>query len=225
MDGGRLTGYLLGSPKSSPVWGPNLWVEAAGKAVEEAETMRDLYAVAAARWVEEGRTAQYVVVPATTRIWSTRGSGSGSASSTRMRSTRCLRATAGTGRADHTACTRDDIDVLAELDLALPEHQGQSPVFSAGELPTLEEARADWEEDIDDVEYANFVAEHDGRVIGSAVGCALEKSSAHSGLARPDNAGFLGYAAVLPEARGLGAGRASVRRWSGGRRRPGTTEW
>jgi GNAT superfamily N-acetyltransferase len=45
-------------------------------------------------------------------------------------------------------------------------------------------------------------------VIGSAVGCSLEKSSAHNGLARPDNAGFLGFAAVFPEARGLGAGRA-----------------
>jgi GNAT superfamily N-acetyltransferase len=90
-------------------------------------------------------------------------------------------------------------------------------VFSAGELPTLEEALADWEESIDDQDYATFVAEYDGRVIGSSVGCSLEKSSAHSGLARPDNAGFLGFAAVLPDARGHGAGRAlgeAVLQWS-----------
>ena len=30
----------------------------------------------------------------------------------------------------------------------------------------------------------------------------------HTGLARPDDAGFLGFAAVFPDARGAGAGRA-----------------
>jgi GNAT superfamily N-acetyltransferase len=73
---------------------------------------------------------------------------------------------------------------------------------------TLEEAIADWEESFDDEGFAYLVAEHAGRVIGVAVGCALEKSPGHTGLARPDHAGFLGFAAVLPEARGLGAGRA-----------------
>ncbi|HEU4947125.1 MAG TPA: GNAT family N-acetyltransferase, partial [Kribbella sp.] len=87
----------------------------------------------------------------------------------------------------------------------------------AGEVPTLEEARADWEESIDDKDYATFVAEYDGQVIGSAIGCSLEKSSSHVGLARPDNAGFLGFAAVLPQFRGHGAGRAlgeTVLQWS-----------
>jgi GNAT superfamily N-acetyltransferase len=107
--------------------------------------------------------------------------------------------------------------VLAELDVVLPQHQGMSPVFSSAEVPTLEEALADWEESFDDPAYATFVAEHNDQVIGSAVGCSLDKSSAHNGLARPDNAGFLGFAAVLPSARGLGAGRAlgeAVLQWS-----------
>src|SRR5262249_32495614 len=30
---GLLVGYLLGAPKASPVWGPNVWVEAAGQAL------------------------------------------------------------------------------------------------------------------------------------------------------------------------------------------------
>ena len=54
-------------------------------------------------------------------------------------------------------------------------------------------------------------------MVGAAIGCSLEKSSAHSGLSRPDNAGFLGFAAVLPESRGHGAGRAlgeTVLQWS-----------
>ncbi|WP_203590025.1 GNAT family N-acetyltransferase [Streptomyces sp. SID13031] len=103
---------------------------------------------------------------------------------------------------------RGDVPVLAELELALPQHQGLAPVFSAGEMPTLEEALADWEESIDDRDYATFVAERNEKVIGLSIGCSIEKSSAHSGLAQPDNAGFLAYAAVFPEARGLGAGRA-----------------
>jgi GNAT superfamily N-acetyltransferase len=92
-----------------------------------------------------------------------------------------------------------------------------SPVFSSGELPTLEEALADWEESIDDQDFATFVAEYNGQVIGSSVGCSLDKSSSHNGLAKPDNAGFLGFAAVLPPARGLGGGRAlgeAVLQWS-----------
>jgi GNAT superfamily N-acetyltransferase len=112
---------------------------------------------------------------------------------------------------------KGDIRVLAELELVLPQHQGLAPTFSAGELPTLEEALTDWEESIDDQDYATFVAERNGKVIGSAIGCSVEKSSAHSGLARPDNAGLFAYAAVFPEARGAGAGRAlgeAVLNWS-----------
>ena len=67
---------------------------------------------------------------------------------------------------------------------------------------------AEWEDDFDDPDFATFVAERDGVVVGSAVGCSIEKSGANNGLIRPDSAGFLGFAAVLSEHRGLGAGRA-----------------
>ena len=62
-----------------------------------------------------------------------------------------------------------------------------------------------------------FVAEHEGRVVGTAIGCALTVSPGHTAMMRPRSAGFLGFAAVLPEARGLGAGRAlaeTVMTWS-----------
>ena len=218
IDGTEMTGYLLAAPKRSTVWGPNIWVEAAGQAVREPETLRDLYGAAAAHWVGEGRKAHYALVPsddaALIDAWFRLGFGSQHA--------HAIRPVPGAPLPSYPGLTvrragRDDIDVLAELDLVLPQHQGQSPVFSAGEVPTLEEARADWEESIDDKDYATFVAEYDGRVIGCAVGCSLEKSSAHSGLARPDNAGFLGFAAVQPDARGRGAGRAlgeAVLQWS-----------
>jgi GNAT superfamily N-acetyltransferase len=107
--------------------------------------------------------------------------------------------------------------VLARLDLELPQHQGLAPTFSAGEVLTYEAMLKEWEEDFDDARCANFVAEHQGQVIGSAVGCPLEMSSTHEALASPDNAGFLGFAAVFAAARGMGAGRAlndAVMEWS-----------
>lgn len=206
---GEMVGFLLGAPKPSEVWGPNVWVEAAGQAAVEAETIRDLYAVAATRWVDEGRTAHYVLVPATEAelvgAWFRLGFG--------HQHTHGLRAVpvdaaAPAGRVTVRRATRDDIPVLARLDVELPLHQGRAPTFSAGSLPTIEQASADWEADIDRPEYAAFVAEVDGTVVGSAVATAVEQSGGHTGPARPDNAALLGFAAVFPEARGSGAGRA-----------------
>src|SRR3954468_6244605 len=39
---GRPVGYLLAAPRDEDVWGPNMWVEGAGHAVEEPEDLRDL---------------------------------------------------------------------------------------------------------------------------------------------------------------------------------------
>src|SRR5262245_8382817 len=54
--GGEAVGFLFGSRRDPEIWGENRWVDYAGQAVEEAEDIRDLYAAAAARWVEEGAT-------------------------------------------------------------------------------------------------------------------------------------------------------------------------
>ncbi|MEV4713843.1 GNAT family N-acetyltransferase [Micromonospora sp. NPDC049374] len=206
---GVAVGFVLGAPKPSPLWGPNIWVEATGLAVTDPEVMRDLYALAASRWVDEGRTAHYVVVPAhdaeLVRAWFRLGFGQQHAHAIRPAA---RPASVTPGGLSVRRATRADIPALAQLDLELPLHQGQSPTFSAGPTGTLEEAVAEWTADIDNPAYATFVAEADGQVIGSAVGCALEKSSAHLSLARPEHAGFLGFAAVLPPARGAGAGRA-----------------
>jgi GNAT superfamily N-acetyltransferase len=208
LRGDQVVGFLIGAPKASPVWGPNVWVEAAGQAVVDPETMRDLYAVAAARWVAEGRTAHYVIVPAPdaalVRAWFRLGFGQQHAHGLREVPTQ----PPGPAKVTIRRAARPDIPLLAQLELELPLHQGRAPTFSAGVVPILEESIQQWQDDIDSPEYATFVAEHDDEVIGSAVGCALEKSNSHASLARPDNAGFLGFAAVLPHARGLGAGRA-----------------
>jgi len=209
---GRVVGFLLGAPKPDPVWGPNLWVESAGQALEpgeERETMRDLYAFAATRWREEGRTAHYVVTPATDRglldAWWRLGFGQQQAHAVRGLPEQPPRVQ---GPLVVRPASREDIPALARLEVELPRHQGRAPTFSSGELGSVEESTAEWEEDFDDPRFTTFVAERSGLVIGSAVACALELSSSNSGLIRPERAGFLGFAAVLPEHRGVGAGRA-----------------
>ncbi|MEO8329961.1 MAG: GNAT family N-acetyltransferase, partial [Candidatus Nanopelagicales bacterium] len=197
-----------GAPKSTSTWGPNVWVEAAGLAVTDAELMRQVYAVAAQRWFDEGMTSHFVLVPSwdlpLLDAWYRLGFGQQHAHAIQpARAADVLVPQVVVRRAD-----RDDIDQLAPLDLVLPQHQGRSPVFSGSDLPTLEEAEAEWQESIADHDFANFVAEVDGAVVGAAIGCSLEKSNSNLSLAKPEQAGFLGFAAVLADARGRGVGRA-----------------
>jgi GNAT superfamily N-acetyltransferase len=217
LSGARLVGHLLGAPKPGANWGPNVWVEAAGHAADEAETLRDLYGFAAERWVAEGRTAHFALTPAhdaaLVDAWSRVGFGK-----QHIHAIREATQPGGGAQVKVRRAARDDIPALAALEVVLDQHQTASPVFaSVVGFPTVEESKAEWDADFDDLDYAVFVAEHDGAVVGSAVGCSIEKSNAHTGLARPDSAGFLGFAAVYPEHRGLGMGRAlgeAVISWS-----------
>jgi GNAT superfamily N-acetyltransferase len=231
--GGVVVGYLIGAPKDASTWGPNVWVESAGHAVDESETretLRDLYGLAAECWVDAGRTAHYAVVPShdleLQEAWSRVGFGQQHLHAALPAVTRPA------PPPEHVVvrrAMRSDIAALAALEIALPAHQGRSPVFSAGRRPTLEESVAEWEDDFDDPAYTTFVAERDGVVVGSAVGCSVEQSGSNTGLIRPDRAGFLGFAAVFPHARGMGVGRAlgeAVLWWSSGAGYPAVvTDW
>jgi GNAT superfamily N-acetyltransferase len=216
---GRAIGYLLGAPKPGTVWGTNVWVETAGQATSEPEVMRDLYALAATRWVDEGRTAQYVLAPASDAglldAWYRLAFGQQQAHALRPLATEPFPPPA---KVTVRRARRADISALARLEVELPRHQGLAPTFSAGTVSTYEENLAEWESDFDNPTFTPFVAEVDGEVVGSAVGCAIEVSNSNAGLIRPDRAGFLAFAAVFPAARGLGAGRAlgeAVITWAG----------
>jgi GNAT superfamily N-acetyltransferase len=205
LDSGRVVGYLLGSPRMGGAWGPGLWIDGAGYAVDEPEIVRDLYAVAAQRWVDEGRTAHYAVVPADALDpWYRLGFGQQQVHGVRESTVEPLSHNGFTLRGPRP----EDLDALAALEAVIPAHQARAPVFSARKPPAPEDARDEWTELLADPAYATFVAERDGEVVGSAVGCPATESSHHSGLAGPAGAAYLVFAAVVPRVRGLGVGGA-----------------
>jgi ribosomal protein S18 acetylase RimI-like enzyme len=209
--GGRVVGYLIGVAKADATWGPNVWVEAAGHAAEDPDVVRLLYATAAAQWVGEGRNNHHVLVPASDAglvdAWFRLDFGLQHLHAAREAPPASFGVVPRTELTIRVATPRD-IEPLVELERVLPLHLAGSPVFSRLPVSPREEIVAELESDLVDPKYSFLVAERQGRVIGTAIGCSLEVSTGATGLNRPPNAGYLAYAAVLPEARGLGAGRA-----------------
>jgi GNAT superfamily N-acetyltransferase len=206
LRGPRVVGYLLGVPRSEEIWGPNIWVEGPGHAVETADDLRDLYGASAARWFEEERVRHYALVPESvtglTEAWSRLTFGQQHAFGIRE-----VPEASWPNGVRHA--TVGDVDALVQLDPLLQDHQRQSPVFS-GKFPTEteDELRAEILEDIAKDDVAELVAERDGRVVGSFQIVPVEVSSVHAGVARPDRAALLGWAATRPDVRGSGAGLA-----------------
>jgi GNAT superfamily N-acetyltransferase len=211
LHGGRLVGYLVGAPDDEEHWGgPNAWVAAAGHAVEEAEVARDLYALAAERWVEEGRSRHYVAVPAADSAlvgaWSRLCFGCQHAHG--IREVRPEPWPDGVRRAEPR-----DVDALLELAPLISRYHAGAPVFSANRRQEdLEAIRAVIEQDVAAEEVGALVAESGGRVVGTfevvPVELAGDAVHAHGGLVRPERTCFLAFAATAPEARGSGIGLA-----------------
>jgi GNAT superfamily N-acetyltransferase len=196
--GGEVVGYLLAVPHQARYFGECAWVHPHGWA---GDRLPELYAEAAAVWKEQGRLGHYVLAPATqVEPWFHLGFGVQHVHAAMPATSRPV---PGWVR----RATRDDIPVLARLDTVLDETVRASPVFSVLPETTYEESLADWEEGFDD-EHVVFVADPDGQVLGCSIGVDVSKSSSNKGLIVPERAGFLGFAAVLPEGRGRGLGRA-----------------
>ena len=204
---GRVVAYLVGTRKADDFWGRNVWVELAGHAAEDAEVVRDLYAEAARRWVDEGRTRHYAIVPASDAelvdAWFRLGFGQQQAFGIRE-----LPEDVAWPEGVREAETRD-VEALVRLSPVLPDHQAGSPVFSGRPFDEDEDSlRREIEEDIESPAVGCLVAELNGRLVGSFSVYPLEVSSMHTGLARPDAMSFLGWAATEPGVRGSGAGLA-----------------
>jgi ribosomal protein S18 acetylase RimI-like enzyme len=209
--GGKLAGYVLGTPKDEGVWGRNIWVDQAGHAADDSELVRDLYAAAASRWHDEGRDRQYALVPASegglVDAWFRLSFGAQHAAGIQEAPSTTSGAPQGVVARNAVA---DDVEAVVPLDSELGRHQELSPVFGGMPQPNDDESREEFLKDVDDPEVGLLVAEVDGRVVSLVVMVPIEKSSMHTGLARPEGAAFLGYAATLPEARGSGAGVAAT---------------
>jgi GNAT superfamily N-acetyltransferase len=207
---GRPAGYVIFTPKTDATWGPNAWAEDAGNA-GETEAIREAYAALAGDLVDAGIRGHWALVPASDAEliegWFSMSFGVQHAYAFRAPVGADFQPSIGDGLTIRHP-ERSDIPVMAELDLVLPRHTTGAPVFSTLPVPTQEEAEADLEEDFDNPKYSIWLAEHDGRVIGTLVGVNLEASSSWCPTMRPKSAGFLGYAATLPSGRGLGASRA-----------------
>lgn len=197
--------YVLGRSLDRALWGPNVWVEAAGHAASDPELLRDVWAAAATGWVAQGLKAHYALVPATAPAlvdsWFHLGFGAQQAHAIVDVPERAW--PAGVREA-----TEEDIEALVEIGPLLSRHQAQSPVFSTVPEQTPDEVRADVVDDFATEGVANLVYEADGRIVGNFFLCPVTLSSAHAGLARPPGASFLGFAIVDREARGTGAGVA-----------------
>ena len=203
---GRVVGYLLGVRHDDARWGPNVWIDPPGYAVEQPEDVRDLYRAAAARWFDEGRTRHYAITPAfdtaALEAWHRLSFGHQAAMA-------ILQIPDAAWPENVRLAKEGDIDELMELSPAISDYQAEAPVFGVG-LPREDpdELRAEILEDIAKPELGDLVAEQHGRIVGAFQLAPVELSSTHSGLARPNGAVLLAWAATRPETRGSGAGVA-----------------
>ncbi|HUP33474.1 MAG TPA: GNAT family N-acetyltransferase [Gaiellaceae bacterium] len=203
---GRVVGYLLGAPRPTPVWGEHVWVELAGHAVEEPEDLRDVYGAAATQWVERGHVRHYALAPAhdlrLLDAWYRLSFGQQHAYGIQL-------VPEATWPEGVRLATEADVEAILDLDPLLPDHQARSPVFAGG-LPreSRDELRKEVLEDLARDHVADLVAERGGRIVGSFQVVPVELSGTHAGVARPEGAAFLNWAATDPAVRGSGAGLA-----------------
>lgn len=201
--GREIGGYLIGSVGESEWWQRHAWVGLAGHGAREPELVRDLYRLAAERWVEKGAELHVALVPAVadlTEPWFRVAFAHMQAHGIRESG-----ADPGSRRAGLNVRTGtiDDVRATPELLTQIWEHHTRSPTFTGLTVPPVDEFLADAEEVVAGSGIAYFVAEQDGRVVGHLLLRPEEPD-----LARPPGSIYLAIAATLPEARGSGAGLA-----------------
>jgi ribosomal protein S18 acetylase RimI-like enzyme len=216
VDGDDIAGYMVATHLEDSTWGSNRWIEPPGWAVADPEVVRDLWGFLARVWQQQDVTQFSAVVPThdlAMGMWQRLGFGWQQAFGIRRTTDdRRLDADAPSPTVVIRPAREVDIPVLAELDHLMDLHLTRAPVVSLLTPITVEEAVRDWSESVTDEEFSPWVAERDGRVIGSAVGCPSTKSRMHSGMAGIPEAFMLASVSVMPDARGRGVGRTLGRR-------------
>jgi GNAT superfamily N-acetyltransferase len=195
-----------------------------GHAAEDAEVMRDLYAFAAAAWVDAGNTRHTVVVPATDAnlvdAWFRLCFGQQQAYAVREVTAAPVPKTPARVR----VAAPVDLETIVALDPLLQEHQQLSPTFSGRDLLGESEVRAEWKETLADDSTAVFIAEVDRRAVG-----VLLLTRAERDYVAPEGNVDLSWAATTPDVRGSGAGlalTAAALNWAHAHEyRTMTTDW
>ena len=217
-------GYLIAAPQRFPTltW---MRVGVAGQAIEgDRERMRDLYAAAAQRWVDDGHTKHAVFVPTHDRdlvdAWFRLSFGASGVLALRETDA----AEAFDGDVEIRRGTADDIGEMARLDVEMSAAMQPAPSFSDMPLQPVEEVEAEWRDEPDQDAFEMFVAERDGRIVGHIV---LYRRPPD--LRVSPNSIDLAAASTEPQARGSGVGRAltaHVIRWAHDHGHPVmTTDW
>jgi len=198
-------GYLFARPLPYGFGGAT-WMLAGigGHAVEgDRELARDLYAAAAAAWVEAGHPRHAVFVPssdaALVDAWFRLSFGASAALATRETSPE----PPFDGGVEIRPGRPEDLEAAARLDRSMRESMMPSPSFSQGGFTSHREYVEDWRDTWDESQFTHFVAERDGRVVGHSL---LYKRPAD--LRVPEDSIDLANAATFPELRGGGVGRA-----------------
>jgi GNAT superfamily N-acetyltransferase len=222
LEDGAVVGFLLGQHRDN-FMGPHIWSHVAGHAIREPELMRDVYAAAAQRWVDDGFARHFVFVPshdsALVDAWFRLSFGASAALA--IRETTPEEPFGGDVAVRHG--TRDDFPEAARLDVEMARAMQPSPSFSGLELQSYDQVLAEWLEE-DEEDWELFVAERDERVVGQFL-----LGHRPPDLRVSDRSIDLSLASTEPEARGTGVGRAltaHVIRWANENGYPTmTTDW
>jgi predicted N-acetyltransferase YhbS len=206
LESGEVIGYLLGRRRDDPL-GYCVWSHVAGHAVRDPELTRDLYAAAAAGWVEAGVTRHFVFVPALADLidpWFRLSFGASAVLAMRETGPEPVDVMELAIRES----TPDDVAAAARLDRMMEESMLPSPSFSGLELED-EAAYVDgWAADTWDGSgtFLHFVAERSGEIVAHIL---LHRRPAD--LRVPADSIDLGAASTRPDHRGSGVGVALTR--------------
>jgi GNAT superfamily N-acetyltransferase len=204
-DGARPVAYLIARPVEVGQVGPWMLAGIGGHAVDgDPEIVRDVYAAAAQRWFDSGYARHAVFVPAHDHALVDRWFRLSFGASAVLAMRETAPEPAVKGGVTIRRSTIEDADDAARLDLAMGESMMPAPSFSGLVSQPFEEAVAEWREDTwTGDQFAHFVAERDGRVVGHAL---LYRRPAD--LRVPADSIDLAGASTFPDFRGSGVGRA-----------------
>lgn len=198
-DGARV-GRLVATLAETEVRGRHAWSALEDHDLAEGESpdlYRELYAAAAPAWVESGHLDHYVVVPAERDVLEAWYSLSFAQQQVHGElDLGPLALSEPQGFAVRLGGP-EDIDAAMALAFTIFDHQAEGPTWAGAPAPAEDEARGSYVEYLADPDVTYFLAEREGEPLGHL---ALERES--------DSTVYLAVAATVPEARGLGVGRA-----------------